>query len=69
MDSMKIFRGIPMFHGECSRMPAIEFAIQILVVLLLGAGAVIGETTEKNETLIASLNVTETTSCKNLNYF
>jgi hypothetical protein len=69
MDSMKIFRGIPMFHGKCSRMPAIEFAIQILVVLLLGAGAVIGETTEKNETLIASLNVTETTSCKNLNYF
>jgi hypothetical protein len=50
-------------------MPAIEFAIQILVVLLLGAGAVIGETTEKNETLVASLNVTETTSCKNLNYF
>ncbi|EFX88478.1 hypothetical protein DAPPUDRAFT_95239 [Daphnia pulex] len=43
-------------------MPAIEFAIQILVVLLLGDGAVIGETTEKNETLIASLNVTETTS-------
>jgi hypothetical protein len=50
-------------------MPAIEFAIQILVVLLLGDGAVIGETTEKNETLVASLNVTETTSCKNLNYF
>ena len=61
---MGIFRGIPMFHGNCSRMRAIEFAIQILVGLVLGDCGVIGEATEKNETLVTSLNVTETTSCK-----
>ena len=55
-----------MLHGKCLRMRAIEFAIQIVVVLLLSDRGVRGEENEKNETLVTSLNVTETTSCKHL---
>ena len=62
------FRSIPMFRGKCSRMRAIEFAIQILIVLLLCNRAVIAVVTEKNETIVASFDVTETTSCKNLDW-